>query len=73
MVYGCMVCRERSETAAVSRGTSHVKPNSAVSTLLGWIFKTRLKKKKRKKRKGYSPSFRMTFDKRAVSLLESGE
>ena len=40
----CMVCKvytERAEMAAVSRGTSHV---SAVSTLLGWIFKNALEK-----------------------------
>ena len=46
MVHGCMVYTERAETAAVSRGTSHV---SVVSTQLGWMFKCL--KKRRKKRK----------------------
>ena len=62
----CMVNIELAETAAVSDGTSSVtQPNSAVRTPLGWIFKTRYK--------SYSHSFRITCDKRAVSLLESGE
>ena len=39
MVHGGMVYTERAETAAVSRGTSHV---SAVSTPLRWIFKNAL-------------------------------
>ena len=39
MVHGCMVYTERAETAAVSRGTSHI---SAVSTPLCWIFKNAL-------------------------------
>ena len=56
-VRGCMVCTERAETAAVSRGTSHV---SAVSTTLGWIFKTAL-------------VTQVESHARAVSLLESGE
>ena len=38
MVHGCIVYTERTETAAVSCGTSHV---SAVSTPLRWILKTR--------------------------------
>ena len=41
MVHGCMVCTECAETAAVSRGTSHV---SSVSTPLVWIFKSPLRK-----------------------------
>ena len=41
MVHGCMVYTERTETAAVSCGTSHA---SAVSTPLGWIFKNELQK-----------------------------
>ena len=36
MVHGCMVYTEYVDTAAVSRGTSHV---SAVSTPLRWILK----------------------------------
>ena len=36
MMHGCMVYRERAETAAVSCGTSHA---SAVSTPLQWVFK----------------------------------
>ena len=37
--HGCMVYTERAETAAVSRGTSHI---SAVSAPLRWIFKNAL-------------------------------
>ena len=39
MVHGCVVYTERTETAAVSCGTSHA---IAVSTPLRWIFKTAL-------------------------------
>ena len=39
-----MMYTEHAETAAVSCGTSHVT-NSAVSTPLGWIFKTCYTKK----------------------------
>ena len=68
MVYGCLVCRERSETAAVSRGTSHVTTKQRCKYITWVDIQNALKKKK-----GYCPSFRMTFDKRAISLLESGE
>ena len=53
MVHGCMVYTERAETAAVSRGTSHVTTKHSRSTPLGSIFKTCNKKKR------YSHSFRM--------------
>ena len=56
-VHSCMVCTERAETAAVSRGTSHV---SAVRTPLGWIFKN-------------ARVTQEESHARAVSLLESGE
>ena len=56
-----MVYTERTETAAVSRGTSHA---SAVSTPLWWIFKkTRCKKL----------FTHVESHASAVSLLESGE
>ena len=56
-----MVYTERAETAAVSRGTSHV---SAVSTSLPWIFK----KTRYKKLVTHVESHASE-----VSLLESGE
>ena len=55
-----MVCTERAETAAASRGTSHV---SAVLTLLPWIVKKHAVKK----------LVTQNCMRPAVSLLESGE
>ena len=61
--HGCMVYTEGAETAAVSRGTSHLTSKQE-STSLKWLFKTRYKKRH---------SFRIACDKSAVSLLERGE
>ena len=55
-----MVCTERAETAAVSRGTSHV------TTKLRCKYTTSVDIQN-------SDSFHITCDKSAVNLLESGE
>ena len=61
-----MVYTERAETAAVSRGTSHIttKQRCAYTTYVD-IQKRAVK--------SYSHSFRITYEKGAVGLLESGE
>ena len=66
MVHSYMVYTELAETAAVSSGTSRVATKQLLSIPLGWIFKTRYKK-------SYSHSFRITCEKSAASLLDSGE
>ena len=65
MVHVCMMYTERAETAAVILGTSHVTAKQRFKYIpLRWIFQTRCKKLQ---------SLRVTCDKRALSLLESGE
>ena len=66
-VQGCMVYTER----APKRQQLHVapdmqQPNSVVSTPLGWILKSAIQKV-------YRHSFKITWNKSAVSLLESAE
>ena len=59
-VHGCMVYTKRAEMAAVSRGTSHVTTQNAVTLV---DIKNALYKA--------SHSFRTTYDNSAVSLLEN--
>ena len=70
MVHGCMVYTERAETAAVSRGTSHVtiKQRCKYTTSADVESKTRYKNKIYKKA---SHSFSITCDMSTVSLLET--
>ena len=61
-----MMYTERAKTAAVSRGTSYVTNKTALHLHhFGGCSKRAIKR--------YSHSFRITWDKTAVSLLESGE
>ena len=64
-MHGCLVLTEHAEVATVSRGTSRVQPNGAVSTPLPWIFKNALYKA--------NHLLKIICDTIAVSLLESGE
>ena len=61
-----MVYTERAETAAVSRGITHVTTKQRCK------YTTSVDMQKRAI-KSYSHSFRTTYDKSAVSLPESGE
>ena len=57
LMHDCMVYTDHAEMATVSRGTSHATT----------------KERCNKNKKSYNQSFRITCDKSAVSLLESGE
>ena len=61
----CMVCTERAETAAVSGGTSRVTTKQRIHYSVDIQSNSAIKSD--------SHSFRITFDKSGMSLLESGE
>ena len=80
MVHGCTVYAERAETAAVSRGTSHVTTKQCCRDILhhsdGYsegIVKSYSHSFRVMDLCIYRSMFRVTCDKSAVSLLESGE
>ena len=67
-----MVYTECAETASVSRGASHVTTKHRCRyTISVDIRQNALKKKRRKK--SYSHSYKITCKKRTVNLLDGGE
>ena len=65
------VYTERAEAAVVPRGNSHVTIKQRCNYATWADIQNALKRRRR--RRSYSHSFRITYDKSAVSLLESGE
>ena len=65
MVHGCMVC-ERAETAAVASGTSHVTTKQRCKHTTSVDIQNMLQKET-------VTHLKITYEKSAASLLESGE